>query len=136
VVVIVGVDLIFSVWPGVVLPLALPGLALWMLDAFAVALLLGAIGARFRDIPPIVASVVQIAFFVTPIIWKPEQLGTRAWVLPFNPFFALVEVVRGPMLGEVPSAMSWLMAGVYSLMLLGVTWWLLVRARGRVPFWL
>jgi hypothetical protein len=32
--------------------------------------------------------------------------------------------------------MSWLMAGVYSLMLLGVTWWLLVRARGRVPFWL
>ena len=136
VVVIVGVDLIFSVWPGVVLPLALPGLALWMLDAFAVALLLGAIGARFRDIPPIVASIVQIEFFVTPIIWKPEQLGTRAWVLPFNPFFALVEVVRGPMLGEVPSAMSWLMAGVYSLMLLGVTWWLLVRARGRVPFWL
>ena len=136
VVVIVGVDLWFSVWPGAVLPLAIPGLLLWMLDAFAVALLLGAIGARFRDIPPIVASIVQIAFFVTPIIWKPEQLGARAWVLPYNPFFALIEVVRAPMLGYLPSAMTWLMAVVYSLLLLGFTWWLLVRARGRVPFWL
>ena len=33
VVVIVVVDLWFSVWPGAVLPLAIPGLLLWMLDA-------------------------------------------------------------------------------------------------------
>jgi lipopolysaccharide transport system permease protein len=136
VVVIVGVDLYFSLWPGAVLPLAIPGMLLWMLDAFAVILLLGAIGARFRDIPPIVASVVQIAFFVTPIIWKPEQLKAHMWVLPYNPFFDLIEVVRAPMLGYPPSAMIWLMAVVYSLLLLAVTWWLMIRARGRVPFWL
>jgi lipopolysaccharide transport system permease protein len=136
VVVIVGVDLWFSLWPGVPLLLAVPGLALWMLDAFAMALLLGAIGARFRDIPPIVGSVVQIAFFVTPVIWKPQQLGAHVWVLPYNPFFALLEVVRAPMLGYLPSATTWLMAVVYSLLLLGATWLLLVRARGRVPFWL
>ena len=136
VLVIIGVDLWFSLWPGAVLWLAIPGLLLWVLDAFALLLLLGAIGARFRDIPPIVASIVQIAFFVTPVIWKPEQLGARAWVLPYNPFFVLLEVVRAPMLGYLPSAMTWLMAVVYSLLLLGVTWWLLVRARGRVPFWL
>ena len=58
------------------------------------------------------------------------------WVLPFNPFFALIEVVRAPMLGYLPSAMTWIMAVVYSIMLLGFSWWLLVRARGRVPFWL
>jgi lipopolysaccharide transport system permease protein len=136
VVVIVGVDVWFSVWPGAVLPLAIPGLFVWMVDAFALSLLLGAIGARFRDIPPIVASIVQIAFFVTPIIWKPEQLGANAWVLPYNPFFALIEVVRAPMLGYLPSKMTWLMAVVYSLLLLAVTWRLMVRARGRVPFWL
>ena len=136
VVVIVGVDVWFSVWPGAVLPLAIPGLVVWMVDAFALSLLLGAIGARFRDIPPIVASIVQIAFFVTPIIWKPEQLGANAWVLPYNPFFALIEVVRAPMLGYLPSKMTWMMAVVYSLLLLAVTWRLMVRARGRVPFWL
>jgi lipopolysaccharide transport system permease protein len=136
VVVIVFVDVVFSVWPGVVLPLAIPGLLLWMVDAFALSLLLGAVGARFRDIPPIVASIVQIAFFVTPVIWKPAQLGVHAWVLPFNPFFALLEIVRAPMLGYLPSATTWAMAVVYSLTLIGFTWWLFTRARGRVAFWL
>jgi lipopolysaccharide transport system permease protein len=136
VVVIVGVDIYFALWPGAVLPLAIPGVLLWMLDAFALCLILGAIGARFRDIPPIVASVMQIAFFVTPIIWKPVQLKEHVWVLPYNPFFDLIEVVRAPLLGYPPSAMTWLMAVMYSAFLLGVTWWLMMRARGRVPFWL
>ncbi|HET6238714.1 MAG TPA: ABC transporter permease [Acetobacteraceae bacterium] len=136
VVVIVGVDLWFSLWPGTVLLLAIPGMLLWMVDAFALCLILGAIGARFRDIPPIVASIVQIAFFVTPVIWKPVQLGARAWILPYNPFFDLIEVVRAPLLGYLPSTMTWLMAVAYSVLLLFVTWRLMVRARGRVPFWL
>jgi lipopolysaccharide transport system permease protein len=136
VVVIVGVDLWFSLWPGAVLTLAIPGMLLWMVDAFALCLILGAIGARFRDIPPIVASIVQIAFFVTPVIWKPVQLGAHAWILPYNPFFDLIEVVRAPLLGYLPSTMTWLMAVGYSVLLLFVTWRLMVRARGRVPFWL
>jgi lipopolysaccharide transport system permease protein len=136
VVVIVAVYIYFSIWPGDVLAMAVPGMLVWMLDAVALTLLLGAIGSRYRDIPPIVASVVQIAFFVTPVIWKPQQLGVHAWVLPYNPFFALLEVVRAPMLGYLPSAMTWLMAVVYSVLLLGFSWWLFTRARGRVAFWL
>jgi lipopolysaccharide transport system permease protein len=136
IVVIVVVDVWFAVWPGIVLPMAIPGVLLWMVDALAVALFLGAVGARYRDIPPIVASIVQIAFFVTPVIWKPEQLGVHAWVLPYNPFFALLEIVRAPMLGYLPSLQTWLMALVYSLILFGATWWLFTRSRGRVAFWL
>ena len=52
--------------------LALPGLVLWLLDSLAVCLLLGALCARFRDIPPIVGSVMQMAFFISAVIWKPE----------------------------------------------------------------
>lgn len=136
VIVIVIVDVWFRVWPGEALPLVIPGLLLWMVDCFAIALFLGAVGARFRDIPPIVGSIVQIAFFITPVIWKPAQLGVHAWVLPFNPFFCLLEIVRAPMLGEVPSQMTWLMAGVFSLLLFAATWWLFTRSRGRVAFWL
>ena len=43
----------------------------------AICLLLGAFCARFRDIGPIVGSVMQIAFFLTPVIWQPEQLGRQ-----------------------------------------------------------
>jgi lipopolysaccharide transport system permease protein len=136
VVVIVAVDLIFAVSPGVMALLCLPGIALWLVDSLAICVLLGAVGARFRDIPPIVASITQIAFFITPVMWKPEQLGARVWVLPFNPFFDLLEIVRAPLLGEMPTATVWGAALGYSAVLLALSWWLFTRARGRVPFWI
>jgi lipopolysaccharide transport system permease protein len=133
--VIVVVDIIFAIWPGAHVVLALPGFALWLIDAMAVGLLLGAFCARFRDIGPIVASVMQIAFFLTPVIWQPAQLGARGWWLPLNPFFALLEVVRAPLLGTVPTMNTWIAAALYSLGLCVVSWLLFVRARGRVAFW-
>ena len=136
VVVIVVVDIIFVVWPGWHAVLALPGFALWIVDGLATCLLLGAFCARFRDIGPIVASVMQIAFFLTPVIWQPEQLGDRAAMLTFNPFFALLEIVRTPLLGRIPSLETWIIAVLYSLLLCGVSWAFFVRARGRIAFWI
>ncbi|HEY0422236.1 MAG TPA: ABC transporter permease, partial [Rhodopila sp.] len=73
--VIVVVFAIFSMWPGMDALMAIPGLMIWVVDALALTLMLGAFCARFRDIQPIVNSVMQIAFFMTPVIWKPDQLG-------------------------------------------------------------
>ena len=98
--IIVVVFAIFQVWPGVPGLLAIPALPLWIIDALALSLLLGGICARFRDIMPIVNSVMMIAFFLSPVIWKPEQLGPRAVWLPFNPFYDMLEIVRAPLLGS------------------------------------
>jgi lipopolysaccharide transport system permease protein len=135
IVVIVAVFAVFSIWPGWHALLAVPGLAIWGVDAMAAALLLGAFCARFRDIGPIIASVMMIAFFLTPVIWQPDQLGRHAVLLPFNPFYALLEIVRGPLLGHVPSANTWLAAVLYSMALCTASWALFTRARGRVAFW-
>ncbi|MGC8469124.1 MAG: ABC transporter permease [Acetobacteraceae bacterium] len=136
VLVIVLVLAIFRVVPGPVALLAIPAFGLWLADAFALCLLLGAFCARFRDIPPIVASVMQIAFFVSPIIWRPELLHHAAWLLPFNPFYTLFEILRGPILGSVPGGLVWASALGYSAVLLIATWLLFVRVRGRIAFWL
>ncbi len=111
-------------------------MAVWVVDGLAVCLLLGSFCARFRDVGPIVGSIMQIAFFLTPVIWQPEQLGRHAVLLPFNPFFALLEILRAPLLGKVPTSETWLAAVLYSLLLCGVAWLLFVRARGRVAFWI
>jgi len=134
--VIAAVFLIFSVRPGMAAFYAVPGFALWLLDGIAVAFLLGAICARFRDIPPIVASVMQIGFFVSPIIWEPTTLNPR-WrhLLPINPFYTLLEVVRGPLLDQAPGGFVWLSAVGYSALVVGLSWLLFVRARHRVAFW-
>lgn len=136
VVVILVVYAVFNVWPGVAAVAAIPGLLLWIVDGMATCVLLGAVCARFRDIPPIVGSVMQIAFFISPIIWKPELLrGAQAAWLPFNPFFALLEVVRAPLLGQVPEWHLWASALAYSALLCAAAWTLFARARGRLAFW-
>ncbi len=135
-VVILAVFALLAAWPGADCVFALPAFALWLLDAAALAVLLGALCARFRDIPPIVGSVLQMAFFVTPVIWKPELVGaSKQWLLPFNPCYALLEIVREPLLGSVPSATVYLSAMLYSLALWTVTWLLFARVRGRIAFW-
>ena len=135
--VIVAAYAVLRVWPGWWVVFALPGLALWVVDGLAIAMLLGAVCARFRDIPPIVGSLLQIAFFVTPIIWTPKQLGPgRNWMLLGNPFFDVLEVVRAPLLGLAAGSHVWIAALVFSGVLCAVSWLFLSVARARIAFWM
>ena len=135
-VVVVVVNLLLWSWPGSTALFALPGLFLWLVNALALSLLLGAVCARLHDIAPIVASVMQMAFFVSAVIWKPDQLGEQEWALAFNPFFSLLEIVRGPLMGTIPSNLIVFCALGYSAVLCIVTWFVFARVRGRIAFWL
>ena len=134
-VIFVFVALLFSIWPGWTWLLALPGIALLCVNGMWVGLFLGIFSARFRDIPPIVASIMRIAFFVTPIIWMPELLPDRAVLLDLNPFFHFVELVRAPLLGQAPGLVSWL--AVVGVTLGGwlATFALFRRYRWRIAYW-
>ena len=129
--------MVFRVWPGWHALLAMPGLLLWVIDSLALVLLLGAFCARFRDILPIVASVMQIAFFMTPVIWKPEQLGSR-------PGAAAVQPVLRPAGDRARTAAgraahrrttSGSAPALYSVVLWALAWGLFARVRGRIAFW-
>jgi len=134
-VVIVVVDIVMRSWPGPLALLAIPGVVIWLLDSLAVTVLLGALCARFRDIPPIVGSIIQMAFFITPVIWHPDRIGADQWLLPFNPFYGLLEIVRGPLLGTLPNWQVYASALLYSSVLCVGTWLLFARVRGRIAFW-
>ncbi|WP_408895183.1 ABC transporter permease [Rhodovastum atsumiense] len=133
--VIIVVYAALDTWPGATAVLALPGIVLWLIDSLAICLLLGAVCARFRDIPPIVNSVMQMAFFISAVIWKPEQLGPSEWILTFNPFYTVLEVVRGPLLGTVPSLTVWVSALAFSALACLASWLAFVRVRERIAFW-
>jgi lipopolysaccharide transport system permease protein len=123
------------VLPGPGALLALPGLLLVAVNAFAVALFLGMLCARFRDIAPIVASVMQLAFFLSPVLWKPELLAERQVWLPLNPFYVVMETVRGPLVEGGASAVVWLSAVLYTALACAVAFAFFVRFRGRIAFW-
>ena len=129
------VFLIFGQVPGPEALLAIPGLLLIGINMLAGGLLLGMVCARFRDIPPIVANAVQLAFFVSPILWKPELLGDAMVWMALNPFYALLETVRGPLLEGGGPPLAWLAAIFYTTLHVVLAGFLFARFRSRIAFW-
>jgi ABC-2 type transport system permease protein len=115
--------------------LSFAGLFLVMLNGLWVGVTLGALSARFRDVPPIVTSVMQVAFFLTPVFWTPSSLPNRELFVHLNPFYYLVEVVRMPLLGQTPSLWIWLVAIGLNVVSLLVAILFYARYRGRIAYW-
>ena len=117
--------------------LAVPGLALVLLNGVWVSLLLGMICLRFRDVPPLVSSTMQIAMLITPLFWPADTLsGIKRFVfVELNPLYYVVDVVRDPLVGRVPDAIHY---GVMLAMTIG-GWWLTYamfkRFRKRIAYW-
>jgi lipopolysaccharide transport system permease protein len=129
------VMLIFWRIPGSEALLALVGLCILLANAFFASLLLGMLCARFRDIRQIVANVMQLTFFLTPILWKPELLKDLAVWLPLNPFYAVLETIRAPLVEGGGDPIVWLAAILYTLIFGAIAFTFFVRFRGRLAFW-
>jgi ABC-type polysaccharide/polyol phosphate export permease len=135
-VVYVGVALVFQITPSFTMLLAIPGVALFVLGVAWTPLLLGPLGARFRDIPQVTQSVLMIVFFVTPVMWRADMLGQRAYIATLNPLTHLIAIVRQPLLGQAPPIESWAVAAVTGIIGWTVTILLFSRIRSRIPYWL
>ncbi|HYX95457.1 MAG TPA: ABC transporter permease [Geodermatophilus sp.] len=120
---------------------ALPAMALLIVNGTWVALLVGIVSTRFRDLPPVTQSIVQLLFFLTPIVWMYDNLldnpavAGRARLVEINPLFHFVEIIRRPMLGEDQQWHNWVI--VIGIAVVGWALTLLVmrRYRGRVAYW-
>jgi lipopolysaccharide transport system permease protein len=130
-----GVIAYFQIWPGSVALLAIPGFLLITFNGLMISVGLGMASARFRDIPQLVSSLVQIVFFVTPIMWKPELLKNHAYVANWNPFYAFIEIVRAPLLGQLPPAHTYATVAVVTIVNALVLGAFFVRYRSRIPYW-
>jgi ABC-type polysaccharide/polyol phosphate export permease len=114
---------------------AIPGVALILLAALPAAFLLGTLCARYRDMQQIIASLVQLSFFLTPIFWKPTLLKGHAYVADFNPFYLLLQSVRGPIVDGIPSVGVYLKIAVIIVFMYAVAAPIFVSYRRRLAFW-
>jgi len=118
--------------------LAIPGFLLLLVNLTWVALILALLCARYRDLAQIVGSVLQVVFYLTPIMWMPKNLpkATGIYLLDLNPVYHLLEIVRAPLLGDFPTTINWVVA--CSMALAG---WLFAialygRYKRRIAYWL
>lgn len=114
------------------------GFALLLVNLLWMALILGAACARFRDLSQIVGSVLQVVFYLTPIMWLPRSLpsSVSAYLLDLNPVYHLLEIVRAPLLGAAPSAMNWIVSGVFAVVGWVVALIFYSKFRRRIAYWL
>lgn len=130
-----GVMAYFNAWPGLPGLLAVPGFLLLTVNGALATLFIGMISARFRDIPQIINSFVQILFFVTPIMWKSEVLKDHLLIVDWNPFYHLIQIVREPMLGGIPSTVTYVVVITITIINLVVVGTFFRRYRERISYW-
>jgi ABC-type polysaccharide/polyol phosphate export permease len=78
----------------------LPGFFLVVLNLVWIGLVAAILCARYRDIGPIISSILQIGFFVTPVMWSHKTQSVERWIVEINPFAGLIELIRAPLMGE------------------------------------
>jgi ABC-type polysaccharide/polyol phosphate export permease len=117
--------------------MSIVGTVLLIITCTWIAFVVAIFCARFRDIVQVVSSVIQIVFFLTPILWKPDLLPpeSRA-IVDWNPFAVLISIVRDPLLGRPVSAKYWAAACLLAFGGLLVTLPFFGRFRRRVVYWL
>ena len=117
--------------------LLLPGLLLICLNALTYGLILALIGCRFRDMVQVVRSLVQVIFFMTPIMWNPSILPRdKQWIVTCNPFNAFVELIRRPLIGEPFSWLTFIIVLLVTLIGFSVSFNMLTKYRSRIVYWL
>lgn len=124
-----------KVTPEPIWLLAVPGVVLILITTIPLTALFGVLAARFRDLQPAIANMMQLGFFMTPIIWKAEMLGDARWFADFNPLYHFIQIVRQPLMGELPSFFSYGMVFVVMVLSFIAAGLVLLKSRHKISFW-
>lgn len=130
------VAVIMSIEPSWTWLLAIPAVVLILFNGVWYGLLFGALSTRYRDLPPIITSLLRVAFFLTPVIWSVDMRPQRDLFVEFNPFYHFLEIFRAPLLGSAPSWTSY--AVTIGISLFGSVLAIAVfrKRRSQIVFWL
>ncbi|UXU88607.1 ABC transporter permease [Burkholderia sp. S-53] len=134
-VIVIALLAIYGVKSWETLPVFIPALLVYILNATWIAMLVSLLSARFRDLPQIVSALLQVAFYVTPIIFRPNALNRFSFIVEWNPLAYLIDLVRSPLIGQMPSELTW---GV-TVGMAAIGWPVALLMTGRylkrIPYW-
>ena len=117
--------------------LLIPGLFIISINTVFWGTLLAVIGTRYRDFAQIITSLVQVIFFLTPIMWMPTLLPERLhWVVTYNPFNQFLNLIRDPLLNNMLQPKTVLLVSLTTVLGLALYAHFLGKYKNRIVFWL
>jgi lipopolysaccharide transport system permease protein len=123
----------WSLYPSAVLSVA--GVVLLYLFLVGVSVIIAIICVRYRDVPPLIQVLIQFLFFLTPIIWYPEQIKFGTELLKLNPMTYILMIERDPILGRPVEIQTWIIAIGLSAASLIAGSLMYMRFRRRIAYW-
>ena len=114
---------------------AVPGIVLLFVNGFWAVTVLAFVCARFRDVELIVRNLLQLAFFVTPVFWNYHQIvDERRFLVDYNIIFYFIEIIRAPLLGQIPPLHDYLVAGGVTVFGYAIAFLVYLRMRRQLAF--
>lgn len=117
--------------------LAVPAFLIVIINLGWLALVLAMLCARYRDMPPIINSVLTIAFYLTPVMWMPKLLpeGIAHLLLGLNPMYHLLQIIRLPLLGQFPTLENWVLSSALAAFGWIATWLIYSKFKSQIAYW-
>jgi ABC-type polysaccharide/polyol phosphate export permease len=117
--------------------IAIPVTLLLAVNGFCIALWLAPTVARFRDVGPLVMSVLQVLVFFTPVFYRLNNLGAgnRKELLDWNPFTYLLGAFRAPLIGAPLTLHDYLGTAIITVANIALGLAVFSRLRSRIPYW-
>lgn len=115
--------------------LLIPGFCLLIGNLFWISTLIGLIGARLRDLEPLIGSFMPLLFFITPVIYRPSSLGVNQKFVWLNPFSYLISLIRDPIQGVVPPYFVYYVSIIMLVVGGSITFLFMGRKYARFSFW-
>jgi lipopolysaccharide transport system permease protein len=127
---------LFYPWPiGPQTLLCVVGLVIVYVFAVSSSVIVSMVCVRYRDVPPVMQSVLQLLFFVSPIIWEPSHIKGGDLVVAINPIAYLLDVTRDPVMGSASNLTNWAGALVVVGLITAAMAYIYTRYRSRVVYW-
>lgn len=115
--------------------LAIPGIILLFVNGFWIVAVLAFICARYRDVELIVRNLLQLAFFVTPVFWSDQHIaGNQRFIVDYNVIYYFIEIVRGPLLGQIPPLHDYLVVVAVTILGYSLALFVYLRMRRQLAF--
>jgi len=115
----------------IVLPLSVLLISMF---AFGLGLLMGIINVFARDVAEVAGILLQIWFWLTPIVYSPEAVPARfRWIVSLNPMAPLVATYQDAMLsGKWPNLLHLWPAALVTVVLVALSFALFRRASSEL----
>lgn len=112
-----------------------PAIIATLLTIFLVTFTLSILSARFRDIPPLIAAVMPMLFFLSPVLFRIQQAESLSWLMWLNPLTYIITILRDPLLGQKPEVIFFVFMGFFTILSYIILAIIVDRKQANIVYW-